>query len=919
MKVKNLLTLAVALLCAGSTWAEDYPQDMTSYIKNPEINGANGWTTEKPGGGNGPLLGDSSFEYWNETAANGAFDYYQVITGLPNGKYTVSAEMYNSTNGVQGAIFSATSGVYATNNKDVTVYKLVDVDGEQLLRYTTDVISVANGTLRIGVKNVTKMTARWFVADNFKLTLVADLDLAEYIEGYQNALTVANSIIDADEKMAPSIKAALQAAISAEVDDTNLAAVKNALTTLQTAINNANTSVASYKIIASGEVPTDKLDGWSTTNTNLLQVNTWSNEGENDGTGMVKPFIENWVNQASTLGEGTVSYTLAGLEQGEVYYAQALVRAYSEAGNIPNGPDFFVNNVASKMSDVGQPFEYNGMKGYYGTLGSTATVGEDGKIILGVEIAKGANYNWVAFKNVSIVLMNDAYDDAVKQAENLQGQIPAAAYAQLQAVLEENSDISEKSIQAITAATETAKSLVQPYAKFNENKAYANELLEADYKDVVEGAHATYETAFNAAVSEVENQTTVDGIKNVLQTLKTVGATYNNNAEPTNAEKPFNLTFLFENPNLEGLPTWQPADGWYTEQTDGNSQVMTNEKITSENGQYTAVYEYWSATNNLKTNNKFTLYQKTTLPAGTYDMSCYAFAQDENADAAHTKQVGVYFYANETQGSAVSSPRLTQQTLSFVQSEEGEVKVGLKAVAGNTYNWMGIGYVELYRVPAKAYEVDENAKVANVDGAGTVTLKRTIKEGYNTLVLPFSMTQAEVEEHFGDGAVVYEVTKYENDNISFSSREGIAPNTPCVLKATKAGTEYEIEARTLVAADALEQNGTDAKLVGTYEPDYTVEQNAANYIISNNGLYLVNSAVTLKSTRAYIHLTEAEPAEVAARLTMTFDGGEATGIEALEEAGVEILSGAIYNVQGQRLNSLQKGINIVGGKKILVK
>ena len=43
--------------------------DFTRVIVNPEINGADGWTIEKPLGGNGPLL-NNSFEYWAGAASD---------------------------------------------------------------------------------------------------------------------------------------------------------------------------------------------------------------------------------------------------------------------------------------------------------------------------------------------------------------------------------------------------------------------------------------------------------------------------------------------------------------------------------------------------------------------------------------------------------------------------------------------------------------------------------------------------------------------------------------------------------------------------------------------------------------------------------------------------------------------------------
>ena len=164
--------------------------DMTLAIVNPTIDGATGWTTLKPGGGNGPLLNNIKFEYWNASAANGAFDYYQEITGLPAGKYTVSAEMFNSTNGESGAAFSATSGVYASSGNS-EVYKLVDVDGgeDSQKKYTTDNIVVTNGTLRIGVKNQKTMAARWFVADNFTLTFVEPVTVQKATLTEESGLT----------------------------------------------------------------------------------------------------------------------------------------------------------------------------------------------------------------------------------------------------------------------------------------------------------------------------------------------------------------------------------------------------------------------------------------------------------------------------------------------------------------------------------------------------------------------------------------------------------------------------------------------------------------------------------------------------------------------------------------------------------
>ncbi len=163
-----LPALAMTQLTAGS--------DFTRAIANFDCGAKDGWTFEKPLGGNGPDHG-GDFEYWAGNASNRAeasFDYWQEITGLPNGTYTVSAEMYNSLNNEGGDYteFKPTVGVYATVGEK-TVSKLVDVNSETRVPYVTDAIEVTDGKIRIGVKSFeAPMAARWFTVDNFKLTLV---------------------------------------------------------------------------------------------------------------------------------------------------------------------------------------------------------------------------------------------------------------------------------------------------------------------------------------------------------------------------------------------------------------------------------------------------------------------------------------------------------------------------------------------------------------------------------------------------------------------------------------------------------------------------------------------------------------------------------------------------------------------------
>ncbi|MBR6030700.1 MAG: hypothetical protein IKP36_01920 [Bacteroidaceae bacterium] len=75
------------------------------------------------------------------------------------------------------------------------------------------------------------------------------------------------------------------------------------------------------------------------------------------------------------------------------------------------------------------------------------------------------------------------------------------------------------------------------------------------------------------------------------------------------------------------------------------------------------------------------------------------------------------------------------------------------------------------------------------------------------------------------------------------------------------------------------------------------------------GFYKTASGTPIPAGKAYI-------TSGAGIKAFYFDGDEATGIDSLTPTLSEG-EGAIYNVAGQRLQKMQRGINIVGGKKIL--
>ena len=537
------------------------------------------------------------------------------------------------------------------------------------------------------------------------------------------------------------------------------------------------------------------------------------------------------------------------------------------------------------------------------------------------------NYDWTIFDDFRLYYTGQLDLDAFKQQlaakvaeangikSTLTGKIPTAALTALQNSINSNDNDDDtfneeeqftEAIDNINTAISDAQALQEPYASYIQKRGAIQALYDVeDYEEITAGAHDALGAAIDAANTAVNAATTVEGINNATDTqipiLKDAGKTYVGRANPTGSAK-FDCTFMLTNPDLTPFYTGnhnvKPA-GWTSEETDGNYQVIPSEDAANPDGTHKYCYEYWS--NPAKASEKFALYNAVTLPQGTFFMSCYAFAKDQFTDKTVD---GVYFYANDTQGSCVTDDVLTKQTLSFVNSTEQEVKIGLKTVTGNTRNWMGIGYVELYKVPTQTYTVDENQTWdKSQSGAGDVTLNRTIKVGVNTLVLPFSMTQEEVESKFGTGSKVYAVSSYnaETENISFAVREGISANQPCLLKATVAGTSYTLDGRTIVAGDPTIE-GTNVTMIGGYNALNEVSENDNNYIVSGDKLYFVDSdGVSMKGTRAYIHIA----GNSGARLTIAFDDEDPTAINSIEAAEAE--------------NSVKDGKYLENGKIVIVK
>lgn len=383
------------------------PVDATFLILNPNFGrnnrNADAWQIEAS---NKNLSGGDNTNRCAESY-HSVFTLTQTITGVPNGKYKLTAQGFYRQDGTDEENLpyfyindqKGTFPVKTGTENSMTDASASFTKGE----YQIEPIeaTVIDGTITLGAKLETN-TALWCIWDNFELTYCgpAAVDIQVYVDAYEKALADANATLD--KEMSRNAKEGLRTIISRNdnADKTSQEALVEATKALTDAVAAVQTSVKSYEVIAAGVIADNSIENWTCSNTNTFHVNTWSVEGNegNDPTGMTTPFIENWVAKPGPLGNGQITYTLKDVDEA-AFKVTAYYRIYSESGEEPAGAMFFVGDQKTALQ--GTSFEYNEMKGIYGTVEGEGVVDADGNFKFGFDIAD-ATFNWIAIKNVTI-------------------------------------------------------------------------------------------------------------------------------------------------------------------------------------------------------------------------------------------------------------------------------------------------------------------------------------------------------------------------------------------------------------------------------------------------------------------------------------------------------------------------------------
>lgn len=209
-----------------------------------------------------------------------------------------------------------------------------------------------------------------------------------------------------------------------------------------------------------------------------------------------------------------------------------------------------------------------------------------------------------------------------------------------------------------------------------------------------------------------------------------------------------------------------------------------------------------------------------------------------------------------------------------------------------------------------------------------VEVTRALKAGnWNTFCLPFSLNEEEIESQLGSDAEVKALSTFDvNDEgttliLNFGDASEIAAGQPYMVRVQEAVSTITAEGKTINTITAPVQEFSNDLYNCNFHGNYYYLEGTKNgyvphstFIISNNLFYLVNSNVKMKGFRGYIEATEKATGAPVKAMSFTTDA-VVTGTLGIQYEGLE--DGCIYNLQGLRQSKLQKGINIVNGKKAL--
>ena len=235
------------------------------------------------------------------------------------------------------------------------------------------------------------------------------------------------------------------------------------------------------------------------------------------------------------------------------------------------------------------------------------------------------------------------------------------------------------------------------------------------------------------------------------------------------------------------------------------------------------------------------------------------------------------------------------------------------------YNNAGNPTLEQAQALYNNYKIVDTYAAATEDNGSILSVPYTLKAQYGTIILPINYLKPEHVK-------LYSCNGEENGVLTLTEYTGTEPkNKPYIIEYTDEATMPTAEDSKVYqligySNGAATENKTEGWLTGVLQ-DKTCYVPNGSYILSKYndklGFYQVEGDNVKVAAKYKCYLTPR--AVQSAPKALFFEGnGTVTDITTIfgGESNQRI---EIYNLAGQRIHSLQKGVNIVNGKKVIVR
>lgn len=238
--------------------------------------------------------------------------------------------------------------------------------------------------------------------------------------------------------------------------------------------------------------------------------------------------------------------------------------------------------------------------------------------------------------------------------------------------------------------------------------------------------------------------------------------------------------------------------------------------------------------------------------------------------------------------------------------------------------FIGFFDMKIHVLFAPTVDIDGTTDVKAIEpGMKNIRFTRPLKNGWNSICLPFNMSAFDFEN--STDTKLQALASYDGEVLNFEEVENLEANVPYLVYITGDNTEdgmfhgFNIGTE-VFAADPQAQCRGGFCFQGNYTPSFPMRNRYGVADHGDEGQFIQKGGETstLPATGAYF-TASGKPASVKLNL-----GGEVTGIDSNGVIISDSASAPVFDLKGVRvsngsLEGLPKGLYIQGGKKVYVK